>query len=118
MSPVPDLDQYPGPSSLFVLSKVLVWHSATETGSSEPYRGEKEQTVSVLVPPISGTAVSHILGISIFMGNLASYVEVGDSRNISSALLDRHPCLGLDLDCRGPVLNVLMEHKSFASFLS
>ena len=118
MSPIPDLDPYPGPSSLSVLSKVLAWHYATETGSSDPYRGEKEQTASVIVPPMSWTAVSHILGISTFMGNPASCVQAGDSRNISSALLDRHPCPSLGLESRDPVLNVLVEHKSSASFMS
>ena len=80
-----------------------------ENGSSDPYRGEKEQIVSMHVPPMSGIAVSHIPRISAFMGNLASYVQAGDNRNISSTLHDWHPCLGLGPDSRDPVLNVLME---------
>ena len=90
----------------------------TETGSSDPYRGEKEQTVSVPVPPMLGTAVSHAPGISTFVGNPASYVQAGDSRNISSTLPDWHPYLGLDPNSSGSIPNVLVEHKSHFSFPS
>ena len=90
----------------------------TETGSSYPYWGEKEQTISMPVPPMSGTAVSHTPGISAFVSNLVSCVKASDSRNISSALPNWHPCPGLGPDSRGPVLNILVEQKSSASFPS
>ena len=87
VSPIPD-KPIPVPSSLSMLPKVLVWNFVTETGSSYPYWGEKEQTVSVYVPSMSGTTVSHILGIFALVGNPASCVQAGNSRNISSALPD------------------------------
>ena len=115
VSPVPNHDPYSGLSRL---PKMLAWHSANETGSFDPYRGENEQTVSVHVPPMFGTTVSHIFGISTFVGNLASSVQASDSRNISSALPDWHPCPGLGPDSRDPILNVLVEQNSSVSFPS
>ena len=81
----------------------------TETGSSDPYRGGKEQTMSAHVPLMIRTVMSHNSRIPASEGNLASYVQVGDSRNISSVLHDWHPCPDLGPDSRGLVLNVLVE---------
>ena len=80
-----------------------------ETGSSYPYRGEKEQIVLVPMLLKFGTAVSHIPEISAFVGNPAFYVYAGDSRNISSALPDWSPCPSLVPNSRDLVLNVLVE---------
>ena len=74
--------------------------------------------ISVPVQLMFGTAMFHISRISAFVGNPASSVQAGDSRNISSVLLDWHPFPSLGPDRRGPVLNVLMEQKSSASFPS
>ena len=57
-------------------------HPETGTG---PFGGEKEQTVSVHVPLMTGIEVSHILRIPVSVGNLVSYVRVDGSNNMSSA---------------------------------
>ena len=53
--------------------------------STCPFGGEKGQTVSAPVPLMTGTEVSHILGIPASAGNLVSYVRVDGSNNMSSA---------------------------------
>ena len=49
-------------------------HPETDTGSSGPYRGDNEHTVSVHVPLMTGTEVSHDPKILASEGNSASYV--------------------------------------------
>ena len=85
MSPVLDLDPFSGLSDLFVLQKVLAQHPATDIGSSDPYRGKKEQTVSVSVPQMTETMVSQHSGIPAFGGNPISSVHAGDNDSMSSA---------------------------------
>ena len=46
----------------------------TNTISLGPWWGKEEQTESVIVPPITGTVVSHYSGILAFEGNLVSCV--------------------------------------------
>ena len=61
-------------------------YSGTDAGSSGPHWGEKEQTVSVHVPLMTRTVSSHNPGILASEGNLASYVQVDGSNNMSSVL--------------------------------
>ena len=70
----------PDPSGLSVLQEVLVQHSGTDTGSSNPYWGVEEQTVSAPVPLMTGIALSRNPGIFASRGNPASYVQA-DGRN-------------------------------------
>ena len=63
-------------------------HPGTDTGPSSPYWGEKEQTVSALVPPIIRTKVSRIPRIHASAGNLVSHVQVDGNGNMSSVLSD------------------------------
>ena len=49
-------------------------HLGTDTGPSGRYWGEKEQTMSALVPLMTGTALSHNSRIFAFEGNPVSYV--------------------------------------------
>ena len=63
-------------------------HPETGTGPSGPHWSEKEQIVSTLVPLMTGTEVSHILGIHASMGNLISHVRANGKGNISSVLTD------------------------------
>ena len=74
VSPILDLDPYSGLSGLSVRKKVLVQHPRTNTGSSGPHWGEKEQIVSVHVPLMTGIVKSQNLGILASEGNPASYV--------------------------------------------
>ena len=57
----------------------------TDTGPSSPYWGEKEQSVSALVPLMTGTTLSHNFGILSFEGNPASHVKADASGSMSSA---------------------------------
>ena len=82
---------------------MLAQHSVTETGSSDSYQGEKEQTVSVLVPLITETALAQNPRIPTFVGNPASYVQADSNRNMSLVLV-------------GPVPGTLVGQKSSASF--
>ena len=86
VSPIPDLDPYSGLFGLSVLQKVLAQHPATNTSSSDPYRGKKEQTVYVGTPLMPGTMVSQHFGIPSFGGNPVSSVQAGDNDSTSSAL--------------------------------
>ena len=63
-------------------------HPGTDTGPSSPYWGEKEQIVSVLIPPIIGTKVSRIPRILASVGNLVSHVQADGNGNMSSVLSD------------------------------
>ena len=58
----------------------------TDAGSSGPYWGEKEQTMSVPVPLMIGTTLSQNPRILASEGNPASYVQDDDINNISSVL--------------------------------
>ena len=100
VSPVPDLDPYFSPS---VPPKVLAKHSATETGSSDPYQSEKEQTKFAPVLPMTGTELAQNPGIHASMGSPASYVQANGNQIMSSALV-------------GPVPGALVGHKSSVSF--
>ena len=71
--------------------------------------------MSMHVPLMIGTVMSHNFGIHASEDNPTSRVQAGDSRNISLVLLDWHPYPGLGPDSRGPVLNVLVEYKSSTS---
>ena len=57
----------------------------TDTGSSYPYRGKKEQTMFVRVPQMTGTVVSQHSRIPASRGNPVSSVQVGDNDSMSSA---------------------------------
>ena len=57
-------------------------HLGTDTGSSRPYWGEKEHTVSVHVPLMIGTEASHGPEIPASEGNLASYVQANGNGNM------------------------------------
>ena len=61
-------------------------HPKADTGSPSPYRDKENLTVSVHIPLMTGTAISHNLGISAFEGNFVSCVQAAGSRNMSSAL--------------------------------
>ena len=61
-------------------------HLRTDTGSSGPHWGKKEQTVSMHVPLMTETVLSHNLGIPAFEGNPASYVQADYSNNMPSVL--------------------------------
>ena len=61
-------------------------HLETDTGPSGPHWGEKEQTVSALVPLMTGTASSQYPEILASKGNPPSYVQADGRNNISSVL--------------------------------
>ena len=61
-------------------------HPRTNTGSSSSHWGKKEQNVSVHVPLMTGTVMSHNPGIPSSEGNPSSYVQADGSNNISSVL--------------------------------
>ena len=73
-SPVLGLNPYSGLFGLFVKQKALLQHLRTDTSSSGPRWGKKEQTMSVHVPLTIGIVLSHNPGIPAFEGNPASYV--------------------------------------------
>ena len=60
-------------------------HPGTDIGPSGPYWDEKEQTVSMHVPLMTGTALSHNFGILASKCNPASYVQADGSGSMSSA---------------------------------
>ena len=57
----------------------------TDIGSPGPCWGKERQTVSVHVPLMIGTEVSHNPGIPASVGNLASCVQAGGSDSMSTA---------------------------------
>ena len=81
-----DLDLYPGLSGLSIRQKAPVQHPETNIGPSSPHWGEKEQTVFVHVPLITGTVPSQYLKILASKGNPASYVQADGKNNISYVL--------------------------------
>ena len=60
-------------------------HPKTDTGSLSLYWGKERQTVSVHVPLMIGTEVSHNPGIPTFVGNPVSCVQADASDRMSSA---------------------------------
>ena len=60
-------------------------HTGTDTGSLGLYRGKERQTLSMHVPLMIGTEVSHNPGIFTSVGNPISCVEAGGSDRMSSA---------------------------------
>ena len=77
-----DLNPY---SDLSMLQKVLAQHPMTDTGSSDPDRGKKEQTVSMSVPVMTETVVSQHSGIPASGGNPVSSFQASDRDSLSSA---------------------------------
>ena len=61
-------------------------HLETGTCSLSPYWGKEEHTMSVHVPLMTGTEVSHNSGIPAFEGDPASCVQADGSSNMSSVL--------------------------------
>ena len=59
-------------------------HSGTNTGPSGLYWGEKEQTVSELVPLVAGTTLSHNSGILASVDNLVSCAQADGNDSMSS----------------------------------
>ena len=60
-------------------------HPGTDTSPSSPYWGEKEQTVSVHVPLMTRTALSHNSGILASVDNPISCSQADGNDNMSSA---------------------------------
>ena len=86
MGLVLDLDPWLNPSGLSVRQEVLVQHPGIDTGSSDPYWGVEEQTVSALVPLMTGTTSAQNPKIHASVGNLVSYAQADGNRNMSSVL--------------------------------
>ena len=61
-------------------------HPRTDTGFSGPHWGKKEQIVSVHVPLMIETVLSHNSRIPASEGNPTSYVQADGSNNMSSVL--------------------------------
>ena len=61
-------------------------HLGTHTGSSDPYWGVEEQTVSALVPLMTGTMPTQNPEIHASTGNPISYAQADGNRNMSSVL--------------------------------
>ena len=60
-------------------------HLETNIGPSRPHWGEKEQTVSALVPLMTGTALSHNSRIPAFVNNPSSCAQSDGNDSMSSA---------------------------------
>ena len=58
----------------------------TDTGSPSPYRDKENPIVSVHIPLMTRTAMSHNLEILVFEGNFVSCVQADASRNMSLAM--------------------------------
>ena len=86
MSPVLDLDPYYGLSGLSVQQETHVQHPGTDIGSSGLYWGEKEQTLFMHVPLMTGTVLTQNPRILASEGNPASYVQADGNNNMSSVL--------------------------------
>ena len=63
-------------------------HPVTDTGSSDPYWGVEEQTVSAPVPLMIGTASIQNPKIHASASNPVSYAQADGNRNMSSVLAD------------------------------
>ena len=66
-------------------------HSETDTGPSSSHWGEKEQTVSALVPLMAGTALSQNPGIPASEGNPTSHFRADGNGNMLAVLTDWMP---------------------------
>ena len=86
VGPILGLDPCPDSSGLSVWREGLVQHPGTHTGSSDPYWGVEEQTVSAPVPLMTGTASAQNPEIHASTGNLVSYAQADGNRNMSSVL--------------------------------
>ena len=65
--------------------------------------------MSMHVPLMIGTEVSHNPGTPASVGNPVLCVQAGGSDSMSSALSDKMPRLGLGLDSRGLTPETAME---------
>ena len=74
----------------------------TETGSSAPYLGVDEYTVSSHVLPLTGTALTQIPGIPVSRGNPSSRVQAAGNDNTPFAQPDRQPLSVPGPDGRDP----------------
>ena len=63
----------------------------TNIVSPDPWWGKEEQTVSVHVPLMTRTEVSHNFGILAFEDNLASSVQADGNGNMAPALGGHKP---------------------------
>ena len=70
------------------------------------------------VPLMTGSALPRNPGILASGGNPVSYVQAVGRNNISLALPDQMPHLGLCPDNLSPVPEILAKQKSSASFLN
>ena len=59
-------------------------HPETNTGPSSPHWGEKEQAVSTPVPLMTGTALSHNVGIPASVENPISCAQADGNDSMSS----------------------------------
>ena len=60
----------------------------TDAGSSGPCWGKEKQTVSMKVPLMIGTKVSHNSGILVSVSNPVSSAEASGNDNMSPVLVD------------------------------
>ena len=63
-------------------------HPETDTGSPSPYQDKENGSMSMHVPLMIGTVMSHNPRIPTSKGNSVSYVQDDGSRNMSLALAD------------------------------
>ena len=61
-------------------------HPETDIGAPGPYWDKENPIVSMHIPLMAGTAVSHNPGILASKGNFVSCVQADGSRNMSLAL--------------------------------
>ena len=86
-------------------------HPETDTGPSVPHWGEKEQTVSVPIPLMNRTEVSHIPRIPVYARNLVLHVWADGNGNMSSVLMIGSPGLALALIATAPSLKSLWNRS-------
>ena len=67
---------------------MLVKHLGTDIVFLSPWWGREEQTAFVHVPLMTGTGVSHSLGIPVSKDNPVSCVKASGNGNMSYALTD------------------------------
>ena len=60
-------------------------HPGNDTSPSDPYWGEKEQTMSAPVPLMTGTALSHNFGILTSVDNPVSCAQAYGNDSMSYA---------------------------------
>ena len=90
---------------------MLAQHPMTDTGSSDTYRGKKEQTVSVGILLMTGTVVSQHFGIPASGGNLVSSVQAGDNDSTYRPCLASSPALALALIAAALPLKLLWSRS-------